>query len=49
MTARKRFKCRVRARARKTGESYSAALAHLRRPEEEQPMSEQARDMRSRP
>ncbi len=41
MTANKRFKRRVRARARKTGESYTAALAHVRhRPEQEHPVSE---------
>jgi predicted kinase len=48
MTARKRFKRRVRDRARKTGESYTAALAHVRhRPEEEQAMSDQASDAES--
>jgi hypothetical protein len=31
MTANKRFKRRVRDRARRTGESYTAALRHLRR------------------
>jgi hypothetical protein len=31
MTANKNFKRRVRARARRTGESYTAALRHLRR------------------
>jgi hypothetical protein len=31
MTANKHFKRRVRERARRTGESYTAALAHLRR------------------
>lgn len=31
MTANKRFKRRVRERARRTGESYTAALRHLRR------------------
>jgi predicted kinase len=41
MTARKRFKRRVRERARKTGESYTAALAQLRRPEQERSMAEQ--------
>jgi predicted kinase len=42
MTAKKRFKRRVRDRARKTGESYTAALAHVRhRPEQEQSMSDQ--------
>jgi predicted kinase len=42
MTARKRFKQHVRARAAKTGESYTAALAHARRrPEQERSMSEQ--------
>lgn len=40
MTANKRFKRRVRARARKTGESYTAALSQLRRPDEELLMSE---------
>lgn len=30
MTTRKRFKRLVRARAAKTGESYAAALRHLR-------------------
>lgn len=36
MTANKRLKRRVRDRARKTGESYTAALAHVRhRPEQE--------------
>src|SRR5690606_16127091 len=30
MTARRRFKHRVRARAARTGESYTAALRHLR-------------------
>jgi protein phosphatase len=34
MTANRRRKRRVRARAAKTGESYTAALAHLRRAEE---------------
>jgi len=39
MTAKKRFKRRVRDRAAKTGESYTAALAHVRRrPEQEHPM-----------
>jgi predicted kinase len=43
MTANKRFKRRVRERARKTGESYTAALAHVRhRPERERSMSDQA-------
>src|SRR5262245_42796595 len=43
MTANKRFKRRVRDRARKTGESYTAALAQLRRgPERERSMSEQS-------
>jgi hypothetical protein len=38
MTARKHFKRRVRERALRTGESYSAALRHLRHPvPEEQP------------
>ena len=42
MTANKRFKRRVRARARKTGESYTAALAHVRqRPEQEHSVSDQ--------
>ena len=42
MTANKRFKRRVRDRARKTGESYTTALAHFRqRPEEERSMSDQ--------
>jgi predicted kinase len=42
MTANKRFKRRVRDRARKTGESYTAALAHVRqRPEQEHPVSDQ--------
>jgi SAM-dependent methyltransferase len=36
MTAKKRFKRHVRDRARKTGESYTAALAHARRPPEEE-------------
>jgi predicted kinase len=41
MTAKKRFKRLVRDRARKTGESYTAALAHVRhRPEEERSMSD---------
>jgi hypothetical protein len=31
MTANKNFKRRVRERARRTGESYTAALSHLRR------------------
>ncbi|MFC7640329.1 hypothetical protein ACFQX6_04335 [Streptosporangium lutulentum] len=31
MTANKHFKHRVRERARRTGESYTAALRHLRR------------------
>ncbi|HEX6470851.1 MAG TPA: hypothetical protein VF069_17250 [Streptosporangiaceae bacterium] len=31
MTANKHFKRRVRERARRTGESYTAALSHLRR------------------
>jgi hypothetical protein len=40
MTANKHFKRRVRERARRTGESYTAALRHLRRMDaEEQPMS----------
>jgi hypothetical protein len=38
MTANKHFKRRVRDRARRTGESYTAALRHLRQSEEEQPM-----------
>src|SRR2546428_13594681 len=43
MTAKKRFKRRVRDRAGKTGESYTAALAHVRhRPEQEQSMSDHA-------
>jgi hypothetical protein len=33
MTAKKNFKRRVRARARRTGESYTAALRHLRHPD----------------
>ena len=33
MTANKNFKRRVRARAAKTGESYTAALRHLRHPD----------------
>ncbi|WP_345367114.1 hypothetical protein [Actinoallomurus liliacearum] len=33
MTANKHFKRRVRERARRTGESYTAALRHLRRSE----------------
>src|SRR6478609_9703819 len=42
MTVKKRFKRRVRDRARKTGESYTAALAHVRqRPEQELSMSDQ--------
>jgi predicted kinase len=45
MTAKRRFKRRVRERARKTGESYTAALAHVRhRPEQEQSMSDQVSD-----
>ena len=45
MTAKKRFKRRVRERARKTGESYTAALAHVRhRPEQERSMSDQVPD-----
>lgn len=45
MTAKKRFKRHVRDRARKTGESYTAALAHARRrPEQERAMSEQTTD-----
>jgi AAA domain len=45
MTAKRRFKRRVRERARKTGESYTAALAHVRhRPEREQSMSDQVSD-----
>jgi hypothetical protein len=35
MTARKHLKQRVRARSAKTGESYAAALRHLRRHREE--------------
>jgi predicted kinase len=47
MTAKKRFKRRVRDRARKTGESYTVALAHVRhRPEQEQSMSDQASEAR---
>lgn len=43
MTARKGFKRHVRDRSRKTGESYTAALAHLRhRLEQEQPVSRPA-------
>ncbi|MEV5573032.1 hypothetical protein AB0L06_23560 [Spirillospora sp. NPDC052269] len=39
MTANKNFKRRVRARARRTGESYTAALRHLRHEDaEERPM-----------
>jgi len=45
MTAKKRFKRHVRDRARKTGESYTAALAHARRrPEEERSVFEQVLD-----
>src|SRR5690348_7458007 len=45
MTAKRRFKRHVRERARKTGESYTAALAHVRqRPEREQSMSDQVSD-----
>ena len=41
MTANKRLKRRVRARARKTGESYTAALAQVRhRPEQEHSVSD---------
>ena len=41
MTAKKRFKRHVRDRARKTGESYTAALAHVRhRPEQEHSVSD---------
>jgi Mrp family chromosome partitioning ATPase len=48
MTAKKRFKRRVRDRARKTGESYTAALAHVRhRPEQEQSMSGEDSDAHS--
>ena len=36
MTANKRFKRQVRRRAAKTGESYTAALRHLRRQREEE-------------
>ncbi|MCO5997587.1 hypothetical protein [Actinoallomurus rhizosphaericola] len=36
MTANKNFKRRVRERARRTGESYTAALRHLRRTEAEE-------------
>lgn len=44
MTARKSFKRHVRERARKTGESYTAALLNVRgRPEEELSMAEQER------
>jgi hypothetical protein len=40
MTARKNFKRLVRARARKTGESYAAAFRHLQKPgAEAQPMA----------
>jgi predicted kinase len=47
MTAKKRFKRHVRERARKTGESYTAALAHVRhRPEQEHSVSDQASDTR---
>jgi hypothetical protein len=49
MTANKRFKRGVRARARKTGESYTAALAQVRRPEQEHHMSEHPDDLRGRP
>lgn len=43
MTANKRFKRRVRERARKTGESYTAAFAHVRhRPEQELSVSDQS-------
>jgi hypothetical protein len=38
MTANKHFKRRVRERARRTGESYTAALSHLRRDAEEHAM-----------
>ena len=38
MTANKHFKRRVRDRARRTGESYTAALRHLRRDPEERPV-----------
>jgi hypothetical protein len=39
MTANKHFKRRVRERARRTGESYTAALSHLRRLDaQERPM-----------
>src|SRR5690348_7788608 len=45
MTAKRRFKRHVRERARKTGESYTAALAHVRqRPEQEQSVSDQVSD-----
>jgi predicted kinase len=48
MTAKKRFKRHVRDRARKTGESYTGALAHVRhRPEQEQSVSDQASDARN--
>jgi predicted kinase len=47
MTAKKRFKRHVRDRIRKTGESYTTALAHVRhRPEQEQSVSDQASDAR---
>jgi hypothetical protein len=38
MTANRHFKRRVRERARRTGESYTAALRHLRRVAEEHAM-----------
>jgi predicted kinase len=45
MTAKRRFKRRVRERARKTGESYTTALAHVRhRPEQEQSMTDHVSD-----
>ncbi len=37
MTARRRFKSLVRKRAAKTGESYTAALRHLRAKQREEP------------
>jgi hypothetical protein len=45
MTAHKRFKRRVRERARRTGESYTAALRNLRHvPVQEQKMTQQHPD-----
>jgi ribosomal protein L37AE/L43A len=41
MTANKRFKRQVRARSAKTGESYTAALRHLRADHEETAMPAQ--------